>query len=43
MDSLAIIMMIAGSIFAWILPIGITIALVILFKKVNQLEKRLDK
>lgn len=32
-----------SSIFTWILPIGIIIALVVLFKKVNRLEKKLDK
>lgn len=30
-------------IFTWILPIAIIIALVVLFKKVNRLEKKLDK
>ncbi len=32
-----------SSIFTWILPIAIIIALVVLFKKVNRLEKKLDK
>ncbi|MGM0896999.1 MAG: hypothetical protein ACQEV0_03815 [Bacillota bacterium] len=31
------------SLFTWILPIGMMIALVVLFKKVNRLEKKLDK
>ncbi|RLJ90724.1 hypothetical protein DFR62_0872 [Planococcus citreus] len=30
-------------IFTWVLPIAIIIALVVLFKKVNRLEKKLDK
>lgn len=30
-------------IFTWILPIAIIITLVVLFKKVNRLEKKLDK
>jgi|GEM_PF-4445102 len=32
-----------SSIFTWVLPIAIIIALVVLFKKVNRLEKKLDK
>ncbi|MDE0583598.1 hypothetical protein ON064_11190 [Planococcus sp. A6] len=31
------------SLFTWILPIAIIVALVVLFKKVNRLEKKLDK
>lgn len=30
-------------IFSWVLPIAIIVALVVLFKKVNRLEKKLDK
>lgn len=30
-------------IFTWVLPIAIIIALVVLFKKVNRLEKKLDE
>lgn len=31
------------SLFTWVFPIGIVIALVVLFKKVNRLEKKSDK
>ncbi|SEQ36946.1 hypothetical protein SAMN05216232_2193 [Virgibacillus subterraneus] len=35
----AILTMILGSIIAWGLPIAVIISIIILFKKVNRLEK----
>ncbi|WP_263622034.1 hypothetical protein [Halobacillus litoralis] len=43
MDLSATIVMIIGMLLTWGVPIGVVISLVVLFKKVNRLEKKIEK
>ncbi|WP_430787549.1 hypothetical protein VBD025_16755 [Virgibacillus flavescens] len=43
MSSMAVLSMILGIVIVWGIPLGIIIVIVILFKKVNRIEKKLGQ
>ncbi|MFZ3579152.1 hypothetical protein [Virgibacillus sp. DJP39] len=42
MSFMAVISMILGMVFTWGIPIAIIVSIIVLFKKVRRIEKKLD-